>query len=657
MKLSIVIVNYNVKYFLHQALDAVFKSQVSFDYDVYVVDNSSSDDSVEMVRQEFPQVKLIASTENLGFSKGNNLAIRQSDAEYVLLLNPDTIIREDTLAQVVQFMDERPDAGALGVKMYDGQGIFLPESKRGFPSPKVAFYKMSGLSRLFPKSKIFGEYHLGYLSEDEIHEVDVLSGAFMLLRKSCLDQVGLLDEDYFMYGEDIDLSYRIQKAGYKNYYYPFAPIIHFKGESTKKGSLNYVKVFYQAMIIFAQKHFKNSGGQLYIFLLKIAIYLRALLTLCNRVFSSIGYQLLDTIVLVLCFIGFSQLWEKVIKVSDNLIFPITHYKFNLPIYAFTWVFINYLMGAYEKSNKIYNVWSGMLLGTAIIGSMYGFFPNEWRTSRGLILSTFIAGTALMSLYRILIFYKKSQVKQLFSSEQKLIIVGSYEESKRVIHLLNDISINRTYLGFITPNKGELEQKQCLGHLDSIKKILEIENTDEIIFCAKDISSFDIIHQIATVHKEYNFKIATPKSNAIIGSHSKDESGELLTYDIGFRINKPYLRRLKRIVDVGFSFIFLTLSPLFIWFQKHPFQYFKNIVLVLLGEKTWVAYAKGDSEYNQRPPLQNGVLSPLDNLHLTSKQINSSVIERQNYLYAKNYHIITDIQTILNSLGKLSTKSN
>lgn len=654
MKLSIIIVNYNVKYFLHQALDSVFKSQVNFDYDVYVVDNASSDDSVEMVRQEFPQVKLIVSKENLGFSKGNNLAIRQSDAEYVLLLNPDTIIREDTLAQVVQFMDDKPDAGALGVKMYDGQGIFLPESKRGFPSPKVAFYKMSGLSRLFPKSKIFGEYHLGYLSEDEIHEVDVLSGAFMLMRKSCLDKVGLLDEDYFMYGEDIDLSYRIQKSGYKNYYYPFAPIIHFKGESTKKGSLNYVKVFYQAMIIFAQKHFKNSGGQLYIFLLKIAIYLRALLTLLNRVFSSIGYQLLDTIVLSLCFLGFSQLWEKVIKVSDALIFPISHYQFNLPIYTFTWIFINYLVGAYEKSNKIYNVWSGMLLGTTIIGAMYGFFPNEWRTSRGLILSTFIVGTIFISLYRILIASKKGQVKPLFSSEQKLIIVGSYEESKRVIFLLNEISINRTYLGFITPNKEELEQKQCLGHLDNIEEILEIENTDEIVFCAKDISSFDIIHQIATVHKEYNFKIATPKSNAIIGSHSKDESGELLTYDIGFRINKPYLRRLKRIIDVCFSCIFLILIPLLIWFQKQPINYLKNIFLVLFGEKTWVSYAKEFYKSNQLPPLPVGVLSPINNLHLNPKNINAALIERQNYLYAKNYRLITDIQTILNSLGQLST---
>src|SRR5690554_3511935 len=288
MKLSVIIVNYNVKYFLHQALMAVYQSNVDFEFDVYVVDNASVDGSCEMVATDFPQVKLIESSENLGFSKGNNLAIRKSQAEYVLLLNPDTIIREDTLQQVVDFMDNHRDAGALGVKMYDGKGEFLPESKRGLPSPSVAFFKMSGLSSLAPKSKVLGRYHLGFLDEDEIHEVDVLSGAFMLLRKKTLNEVGLLDEDYFMYGEDIDLSYRIKKGGYKNYYFPFAPIIHFKGESTKKGTLNYVLVFYRAMIIFAEKHLQDRGGKLYVLLLNIAIYLRAGLAIVSSALEKVG---------------------------------------------------------------------------------------------------------------------------------------------------------------------------------------------------------------------------------------------------------------------------------------------------------------------------------------------------------------------------------
>lgn len=258
MQLSVVIVNYNVRYFLEQCLNSVFRSGKDLDMEVFVVDNQSVDGSTEMVREKFPQVKLIANDKNAGFSKANNQAIRKSSGKYILLLNPDTVVEDDTLPKVVAFMDSHPDAGGLGVKMVDGQGRFLPESKRGLPTPAVAFCKIFGLSALFPKSKVFGRYHLGYLDADETHQVDVLSGAFMLLRKETLEKTGLLDEDFFMYGEDIDLSHRIVKAGYKNYYYPEARIIHYKGESTKKSSVNYVLVFYNAMIIFARKHFSQK---------------------------------------------------------------------------------------------------------------------------------------------------------------------------------------------------------------------------------------------------------------------------------------------------------------------------------------------------------------------------------------------------------------
>ncbi|MCD4730876.1 MAG: glycosyltransferase family 2 protein, partial [Bacteroidales bacterium] len=209
MKLSIVIVNYNVKYFLEQCLHSVRKAITSIDAEVFVVDNNSVDGSVEMLNQKFPDVKLIANKENAGFSKANNQAINKSSGEYVLLLNPDTVVEDDTFVKITQFMDAHPDAGGLGVKMVDGKGNFLPESKRGLPTPSVAFYKVFGFSKILPRSKIFGKYHLGYLDKDMIHEVDILSGAFMLLRKSVLDKTGLLDETFFMYGEDIDLSYRI----------------------------------------------------------------------------------------------------------------------------------------------------------------------------------------------------------------------------------------------------------------------------------------------------------------------------------------------------------------------------------------------------------------------------------------------------------------
>ncbi|MFM7216761.1 MAG: glycosyltransferase family 2 protein, partial [Bacteroidota bacterium] len=272
MKLSVVIVNYNVKYFLEQCLRSAERACQGLEAEIFVVDNNSVDGSVEMVAEKFPKVKVIANKNNTGFSKANNQAIRISKGEYVLLLNPDTVVEEDTFRKTVAFMDEHADAGGLGVKMIDGSGKFLPESKRGLPTPEVAFYKIFGLSLLFPTSKRFGRYHLGYLDKDDVHKVDVLAGAFMLLRSSVLDKIGLLDEDFFMYGEDIDLSYRITKAGFSNYYFPHTSIIHYKGESTKKSSVNYVFVFYNAMVIFARKHFSPTNASTFSFFIRLAIY-------------------------------------------------------------------------------------------------------------------------------------------------------------------------------------------------------------------------------------------------------------------------------------------------------------------------------------------------------------------------------------------------
>jgi len=270
MKLSIIIVNYNVKYFLEQCLDSVSLAVKNIDAEIYVVDNHSSDDSVEYLKPRFPNVIFIENQENVGFSKANNQAIAQAKGEYVLLLNPDTVIGENSLTNVCRFMDENPRVGAVGVKMLDGYGQFLPESKRGFPSPWNSFCKMSGLSKLFPYSKRFGGYHLKYLDKNYVHTVDILAGAFMMVRKKAIEKSGYLDERFFMYGEDIDWSYRIAHSGYKNFYFP-EPIIHYKGESTKK-DFKYVKHFYEAMLIFFNKHYPRSN-RLFKLLIRLAIIL------------------------------------------------------------------------------------------------------------------------------------------------------------------------------------------------------------------------------------------------------------------------------------------------------------------------------------------------------------------------------------------------
>ena len=292
-QLSIVIVNYNVKHFLEQVLLSVDAARQQLEIEVWVVDNNSVDESMEMVEEKFPWVKTILNKENVGFSRANNQAIEQSTSPYILLLNPDTVLQEDTLTKCVEYMDQQPEVGGLGVRMIDGKGKFLPESKRGLPTPKAAFYKMTGLASVFPRSKEFGRYHMKYLPEFETNEVDVLAGAFMMLRKETLDKIGLLDEQFFMYGEDIDLSYRITLGGYKNVYYPETTIIHYKGESTKKRSVNYVKVFYNAMVLFAKKHYPSKRAGQFAFWIQLAIYFRAFLAVFFRGIQQVATKIAE----------------------------------------------------------------------------------------------------------------------------------------------------------------------------------------------------------------------------------------------------------------------------------------------------------------------------------------------------------------------------
>jgi GT2 family glycosyltransferase len=258
VKISVVIVSYNVKHFLRQCLCSVQAALSGLEGEVFVVDNHSTDGSVDDLRPEFPWVTFMENAENMGFARANNVAIRQCRGEYVLLLNPDTVIGEESLRTLCFFMDERREAGAAGVKMLNGNGAFLPESKRSFPTPWVSFCKLSGLSGLFPRSKVFARYSLLYKSADKRHRVDVLSGAFMFLRREALDKAGLLDESFFMYGEDVDLSYRLALSGYRNYYLP-ERILHYKGESTPRGDARYIRAFYGAMLVFCRKYYPRTG--------------------------------------------------------------------------------------------------------------------------------------------------------------------------------------------------------------------------------------------------------------------------------------------------------------------------------------------------------------------------------------------------------------
>ena len=286
LELSVIIVNYNVRYFLAHCLASVSHAIQGMQAEVIVVDNCSCDGSLDYLKEKFPSVCFIANTENTGFAKANNLALKQAKGDYVLYLNPDTLVSDNAISSCLAFFKSNATVGALGVKMVDGSGRFLPESKRAFPSPLVSFFKLCGLSKLFPASRLVGKYALGYLNEDLIHEVEVLAGAFLMARRPLLLDSKGFDERYFMYGEDIDLSYCLQQTGYKNYYLGNVSIIHFKGESAQKGSASHLKNFYTAMILFVDKYYKGWSGVIYRGVLKMAIAGRYLMSLVASIGTS-----------------------------------------------------------------------------------------------------------------------------------------------------------------------------------------------------------------------------------------------------------------------------------------------------------------------------------------------------------------------------------
>lgn len=644
MKLSIVIVNYNVKHFLEQCLHSVFHALKRMEAEVFVVDNNSVDGSAALVKEKFPQVIFIENKENTGFSRANNQAMRLAGGKYVLLLNPDTVVQEDTFDKVIAFMEAHPEAGGLGVKMVDGKGNFLPESKRGLPTPEVAFYKIFGLSSFFPRSKRFGRYHLTYLDKNKTHSIEVLSGAFMLLRKETLDKCGLLDEDYFMYGEDIDLSYRIILSGYKNYYYPETCIIHYKGESTKKSSVNYVIVFYRAMAIFARKHFSQNRARTFSFLINVAIYLRAGASILWRLIKSIIIPALDFIFIFAGLFAVKEYYEKHVKFAEGGTYSQHLVKWAFLAYSFIWVMSIFFSGGYDKPIRLRKVIQGVIAGMAIILIGYSLLPETYRFSRALILlgsaSTFISLLALRLIYHGM---KLNGYVWKEDKSKRIAVAGDREEYDRVLRLLQETGTYPVFEGRISVDENSAN---TLGTISQLGEVISVYRIQEIIFCSKNITSQQIInYMLQLVSVGVDFKIAPPGSLSIIGSNSIDTAGDLYVIDFN-SVSKPHNKRNKRVFDFILSLILLLIFPLLFWFQKKPLGFIANIFLVLAGLKTWVGYeATTDSRL---PEMKRAVLSPHEHIASTDKEY----LDKLNLAYAKNYKTENDLKILLKNIKVL-----
>lgn len=517
---SVVIVSYNVRAFLDQALRSVARASAGLRVETWVVDNASRDGSAEMVAARFPAVRLVASRENLGFGKANNLALRQATGRYALLLNPDTIVEEDTLRTLVAFLDAHPHVGAVGPMILNPDGTFAPESRRSFPTPEAAFYRMSGLSRLFPRSERFGRYHLSYLPQDRAAPVDALSGACLLARRDALRQIAtgppeafdVFDPAFFMYGEDLDLCYRLQTAGYEVWYTPDARIVHYKGESTKKGDVRYVRHFYGAMERFAAKHFRERpGGGLLVAGLRAAIGARALLSVGRRVGARLAAPLLDAALAFAALVLGAALYP-----GEGLAWHDPRFLSTVgPAFALAAVLGIALARGYRPPRRPrVRVAAAGAASALVLTSALSFFVKAIAFSRFAVLAGALLAFPLLVLPRI--------VRRLRDrAPRRCVVYGTEAEAARFAEAASGFAL----AGFVhaDPPAGA-ERVPYLGAPGALVPILRAERADDLVFAASVPAAEAFAHMQALHDAGVEFRMLAPDGVHVIGKARVDVLG-------------------------------------------------------------------------------------------------------------------------------------
>lgn len=640
MKVSVIVVNYNVKYFLEVCLHSVLRAAADMQVEVIVVDNNSTDDSCLMVQQRFTQVHLIQNKDNKGFSKANNQAVAIAKGEYILFLNPDTVMPENFLTTTVAYMDAHPLAGALGPRLIDGKGQFAPDSKKSFPSLSVAIFKTTGINKLFPKSAYINKYYAVHVAERQTAEVDVLSGCCMLVRKSAMDIAGgPFDEDYFMYCEDVDLSYRIQKAGFKNIYFPLVDLIHYKGESTRKMTLSYVRIFNEALVTFVKKHYTKKQAGLFILFINAGIVLRAVLGTLKRGLKVLHMPLFDALILLLTLWGIKEFWVTEVKNILPIQAAVVYATF--PAYILLWLLSLYFNGAYDQPYRSLKVSRGMIFGTIVILAYYGLLPPEYRYSRAIIIFTGFAGTViLLGLHELL--YRMGILKYIpyDTLPRKAVIVADEQAYKQTAEVLRQVNYAPELTGRISPTH---TSTNALATLHEMKQLLYVTNVNEVIFCINGLRYEDVFSKMQECGNQYEYKIHLPGGQSFVGSNSSATSGDLYTIDKRYNLSDFAQLRNKRMVDISAALVFILLSPVLLFLVHKPAAFLANCFSVLAGKRTWIGYAPGPSTAHL-PRIRTSVLCPynvLDGYH-PAHEVKSNI----NIAYARQYTPGYDVGLIL-----------
>jgi GT2 family glycosyltransferase len=609
--------------------------------EIIVVDNNSSDDSCRMIRQKFPEVILIENKDNKGFSKANNQGVEIAKGEYILFLNPDTVMPEDFFRKTVTYMDAHPEAGALGPRLIDGKGTFAPDSKKSFPTLSVAIFKTTGINKIFSKSPYFNKYYAVHVKEWQTAEVEVLSGCCMLVRTKAMNEAGgAFDEDYFMYCEDVDLSYRIYKSKYTNIYYPEATLIHYKGESTRKATLSYVRIFNEALSTFVKKHYDSSKAKMFVLFINIGIILRAVLSAVKNVLKILRMPLFDAFILLGSLAVMQNFWVEHIK---NIgVIPMRSLYLTFPIYILLWLVSMFFNGAYDQPYRPLRVTRGMVIGTVIILAYYGLLPPDLRYSRALIVLSGVVGTVAMlglheALYRLGIF-KFIPYDKL---PRKAVIVGTEQDYEETAATLRRVNYAPELSGRVSITD---DNHNALASIHEMKDLLYTASINEVIFCMSHLSYEEVFKQMQSCGKEYDYKIHLPHSQSFIGSNSSNTAGDLYTIDKNYNLGDFAQLRNKRVIDILSSLLFIVLFPVTFFLVRRPGGFFSNCINVLSGKKTWVGYAGNRNNNRHLPRIKQGILPPYNILgdYIPAAEVR----EQLDIVYAQHYTPGADIGLIL-----------